>query len=234
MRMECLIEITLRKNLKISEKSKNSVFLKQSIFLPLFFVILFSNVKAQENNIKADSIPWVRPAIDSVSTDKITLKNDTLHGMQDSLKVKANGIQTTIKYYAVDSIITKISTNTTHLYGDARIEYGTVNLRADQIIIDRNNHELIARGTQDSTGNGPADRFSKMRRVFLKQKKSATILCPNEPGLRELLHNNRKDTCVERSSNVTPIILLTLPKASTFPARITRRLLHIFRQIKLK
>lgn len=79
-------------------------------------------------------------------------ENDTIPGQSDSLQVVVNGIQTTIKYYAADSIITKLLTNQTYLYGKARIEYGDINLAAERIVIDRNKNELTATGVQDSTG----------------------------------------------------------------------------------
>ena len=80
-------------------------------------------------------------------------RNDTIPGQSDSLQVVVNGIQTTIKYYAEDSIITRLISNQTYLYGNARIEYGRINLAAERIIIDRNKNELHATGVQDSLGN---------------------------------------------------------------------------------
>ena len=70
----------------------------------------------------------------------------------DSLTIQKGGIETTIKYYAEDSIITKTLTNVTYLYGNAYIEYGDIKLEAAEITIDRNINELTARGMQDSTG----------------------------------------------------------------------------------
>lgn len=110
------------------------------------------NLKAQVGSTKPDSLTNIQNRADSLLINEVPTRNDTLPGTRDSLKVNVNGIETTISYYAVDSIITKTKTNTTLLYGDARIEYGTINLRAAEIIIDRNTNELIARGVQDSTG----------------------------------------------------------------------------------
>ena len=72
----------------------------------------------------------------------------------DSIKVtNSSGIETTIKYFAEDSIITKTATNITYLYGNAYIEYGDIKLDAARIVIDREKSELTATGIQDSTGS---------------------------------------------------------------------------------
>ena len=145
MRMKRLIEITLRKNLKNSEKPKFSVFSNGKIYLLLIF--LFCSFSLQAQLIRAGEEDRQNRA-DPQSFGR----RDTIPGRSDSLQVVINGIQTTIKYYAEDSIITKLISNQTFLYGKARIEYGTINLAAERIIIDRNKNELLARGVQDSTG----------------------------------------------------------------------------------
>ena len=80
-------------------------------------------------------------------------QKDTIPGISDSLVVNANGIETTIRYFAKDSIITRITNNSTYLYGEARIEYGDIKLNAAEIVIDQSKQELIAKGTLDSLGN---------------------------------------------------------------------------------
>ncbi len=102
--------------------------------------------------VKPDSVANLQNRAESLPTNESIIPNDTIPGIRDSTKIVVNGIETTISYYALDSIITKVQTHTTYLYGDARIEYGTINLRAAQITIDRSTNELTARGVQDSTG----------------------------------------------------------------------------------
>lgn len=149
--MKRSIKITLHKSLKISEKAKNSLLSKRIIFLSLCFFILIFNLKAQVNAVKPDSIVTLQNRTNSLNTES-AIDRDTLPGIQDSAKIVVNGIETTIKYYAKDSIINKTQTNITYLYGEAKIEYGLINLRAAEITIDRNTNELTARGVQDSTG----------------------------------------------------------------------------------
>lgn len=151
MRMKRSIKITLHKSLKISEKPKNSLLSKRIIFFSLCFFILIFNLKAQVNAVKPDSIATLQNRTNSLNTES-AIDRDTLPGIQDSAKIVVNGIETTIKYYAKDSIINKTQTNITYLYGEAKIEYGLINLRAAEITIDRNTNELTARGVQDSTG----------------------------------------------------------------------------------
>jgi len=80
------------------------------------------------------------------------LANDTIPTLEDSISVNVGGFQTTVKYFAEDSIINKLVTNQTFLYGNAKIEYGRINLVAARIIIDKQKNELHATGVQDSTG----------------------------------------------------------------------------------
>ncbi|MFY0591289.1 putative LPS assembly protein LptD [Roseivirga sp.] len=102
--------------------------------------------------IKPDTTVALQNRAESLADNELPSAQDTIPGVQDSLKVEVNGIETTIEYYAKDSIITRTKDNTTYLYGDARIKYDKIDLLAAIIIIDRNNNELIARGVQDSTG----------------------------------------------------------------------------------
>ena len=110
-------------------------------------ILLTLQLGAQENRVVNDTIPPGRPAAvnppDTNSRPAIT----------DSIVVRKDGIETTIKYYAEDSIITRPRTNVTHLYGNAYIVYGDVRLEAERITIDRANNELVATGAQDSTGS---------------------------------------------------------------------------------
>lgn len=147
MRMKRLIEITLHKNLKNSEKPKFSLFSNQKIFFILTIFICFVSSRAQ-STAAGEAIRQNR-----AESTEVVSKKDTVPAISDSLQVIVNGIQTTIKYYAEDSIISKLLTNTTYLYGNAKIEYGDINLAAARIIIDRNKNELTATGVQDSLGN---------------------------------------------------------------------------------
>jgi hypothetical protein len=79
-------------------------------------------------------------ATDSVLTDSI-IADTTVQG----------DLQTQVKYTAVDSTIMDVNGKEVHLYKDAQVTYGTINLKADYIRLNWVTNEVFARGTYDST-----------------------------------------------------------------------------------
>lgn len=153
-----VIRIPLRKNLKFFHKAKKALSLVKNISFIVIMLLFSAGLNAQEKKIKSDSIPVkpVQSILDSLRAQSLMPQSDSTTTRPvgtDTLKVMKNGIETTILYYAEDSIITKTATNVTYLYGNAYIEYGKIKLDAAEIIIDRNKSELIANGVQDSTGS---------------------------------------------------------------------------------
>jgi lipopolysaccharide assembly outer membrane protein LptD (OstA) len=121
-------------------------------------LILSTGLQAQERRFKNDSLTVkpVQSVLDSLRAQSLQPRTDSTTTKPlgtDTLKVMSNGIETTIVYYAEDSIITKTATNVTYLYGNAYIQYGKIKLDAAEIEINRNTNELVARGVQDSTGS---------------------------------------------------------------------------------
>ncbi len=62
-------------------------------------------------------------------------------------------ITTTINYSAKDSIKFGATNRVVYLYGDAKIDYGTIQVEAEQIEIDWATNTVTARGIVDSLGN---------------------------------------------------------------------------------
>lgn len=152
-----VIRIPLRKNLNFFHKAKKPLRLVINISFIVIMLILSAGLQAQERRFKNDSLTVkpVQSVLDSLRAQSITPKTDSTTTKPlgtDTLKVMSNGIETTIVYYAEDSIITKTATNVTYLYGNAYIQYGKIKLDAAEIEINRNTNELVARGVQDSTG----------------------------------------------------------------------------------
>lgn len=85
---------------------------------------------------------------DSLHT--VTL-SDTLKKAADTIPKKGD-IETTILYTARDSIYTSIDSKIIWLYGDAKIVYGSIELEAEEIVIDYANSTLTAHGKRDSLG----------------------------------------------------------------------------------
>jgi hypothetical protein len=89
------------------------------------------------------------PQLDSLQI----IRPDTVPKSDTTNVVPKSEIQTTINYYAEDSIITDFTQNRVYLYNDAWFEYGNIRLDADLIIIDWEKSELFASGITDSLGN---------------------------------------------------------------------------------
>jgi hypothetical protein len=152
------------------------------------------------NGAKADTLAAIQPAIapDSVAadtltpTDSTTLRNgisvalsDSLNMVRDSLVrdslAKNSDLQSTVEYQSQDSTIMDVDGKQVHLYGDAEVKYGTIQLKADYIRIDWITNEIFAKGTYDSTtkktiGNpifqdGPESYNTRELRYNYKTKK---------------------------------------------------------------
>jgi hypothetical protein len=78
---------------------------------------------------------------------------DTLRTKNDTLKTQNKGdIETTINYSARDSIFSSLDNKMIWLYGDAKIQYGEIEVEAEEIIIDYINNTVTAHGIVDSLG----------------------------------------------------------------------------------
>ncbi len=128
------------------------------IFLLLWALptLVFSQQRKQRNTERPITFP------DSViNIQQPGIDPDTLNlSLQDSIPpgdttnvVPKGGIQTTINYFAEDSIITDFAENKVYLHRQAWFEYGNIRLDADLIIIDWDKSELFASGVTDSLGN---------------------------------------------------------------------------------
>ncbi|RYX82073.1 hypothetical protein EON73_04480 [bacterium] len=53
-----------------------------------------------------------------------------------------------LKYSAEDSVITDASSGTLKLYGNAKLQFKNVNIKADKVFFDQKNKQIIATGLQ--------------------------------------------------------------------------------------
>lgn len=82
-------------------------------------------------------------------------KQDTVKVViADSLKSKDSSLQSTVKYTAQDSTIMDVDAKTVHLYGQAKVSYGDIELEADYIRLDWGKNEIFAHGAPDTTKQG--------------------------------------------------------------------------------
>ncbi|MFA0963309.1 putative LPS assembly protein LptD [Roseivirga sp. BDSF3-8] len=129
--------------------------MRKSRSLISFIVFMFSglSVLAQtEGERKISSEPINENEPDSVvitQSDVVDIGNVS----QDTATSQPEGdIRTTIKYSAKDSTNMDLLGQKVYLYGDAKITYGTIELQADQIVIDYLTNSVTAEGREDSTG----------------------------------------------------------------------------------
>jgi hypothetical protein len=127
----------------------------------LVFVILLNipakgiaQERVRERRLVApDSL--LKPETPQILAPEQTLQfpNDSIPPADSTNVVPKGEIQTQIRYYGEDSIITDFTTNKVFLHKEAWFEYGNIRLDADLIIIDWDTNEIFASGVQDSLGN---------------------------------------------------------------------------------
>jgi lipopolysaccharide assembly outer membrane protein LptD (OstA) len=95
--------------------------------------------------------------------DSLSINDSTSFNSLDSLSIinsdslenappPKGDIETTINYSARDSINFSVESKIVHLYGNAKIKYGLIELEADYIEIDYGSNTIAATGKIDSTG----------------------------------------------------------------------------------
>ena len=150
--MFIVFAIPLRKGVNFSLEAKKSgfksLYVRYSfIFLCLYFLHLDASFAQERINTPQGTLPMQTDTSRIVPADTIP---------PDSLLVtppaKKSDIETTINYSARDSIFTSIDGKQITLYGNARIEYGEIELEAEEILIDYAKNTLTAHGVRDSLG----------------------------------------------------------------------------------
>jgi hypothetical protein len=103
-----------------------------------------NNAKNQTNNTRQPS--------KSALAKKNKITRDSLSVViPDSLKSKENQLETTVETFSSDSTILDIETQRYHLYGNAQVVYGEIELKADYIMLDWGRSEVFAHGMPDTT-----------------------------------------------------------------------------------
>jgi hypothetical protein len=116
----------------------------------------------------SSSFAQVEPRVKTPAGD-LRVKNDTSRlTSRDSLDVAASDslgtdslknrapkgdVETTINYTARDSMRASMDNQMIWLFGEAKIKYGSIELEAEEIIIDYANNSITAQGVKDSLGN---------------------------------------------------------------------------------
>lgn len=134
--------IPLDKSVNFSSKAKelaNIIPSVRLVFIISVFIGLagFSTWTYAQNPVTLDS-------------SNVKLAQDTIKNPADSISPKKGDIETTIKYTARDSINSSVDGQMIWLYGQAKIIYGSIELDAEEIVIDYANSTLTAHGIRDS------------------------------------------------------------------------------------
>lgn len=72
---------------------------------------------------------------------------------RDTLKVNDDSFEDVIYYSSRDSIYTDVKNKQVHLYGDAKVKNGEINMSAGYIMIDLNKNEVLATYAYDKDSN---------------------------------------------------------------------------------
>ena len=118
-----------------------------------FSVFCLSAHGQQSSPVNDAQSPGERPEINEETPKNNTIIRADSSIAGDTTAVEPRGdIETTVKYFAKDSIVMDREKETVYLYGDAKVEYGEITVEAAVIILDQQNNLLSAQGIKDSTG----------------------------------------------------------------------------------
>ncbi|MBS0000125.1 MAG: LPS-assembly protein LptD [Cyclobacteriaceae bacterium] len=128
--------------------------------------------------------------------DTSVLVSDTSSLASDT--IPQGEIETTIHYFARDSMRLDLNTHEISIFGEGRIDYGQIELTADRVNINYDTHEIMAVGTEDSLGNtigdpvfkdGPENYETKNMRYNFKSKKAIISGVVTQQG-EGIMHGN--------------------------------------------
>jgi lipopolysaccharide assembly outer membrane protein LptD (OstA) len=93
----------------------------------------------------------------------ITAKADSV-ARQDTTKKKSSGIDTSVVYSAVDSIVYSYPKKVMMMYGKGDVKYRTLGLKSERIDVNWNDNNLDSYGVLDSSKIGKTDSLKKLYR----------------------------------------------------------------------
>ena len=145
LRLLNLYQVTLHKILKFSLKPKKLLYKLNYAFIGLFLLIAHISYSQSGQEKPADSVN-IQPPVQTIDTT--TVQSDSLTNQQE----ETGDLSTKIKYISSDSTSLDVITQTIHLYKNAKITYGDIELSGDYIAIDFINESVLAKPGVDSTG----------------------------------------------------------------------------------
>ncbi|WHZ08412.1 MAG: LPS-assembly protein LptD [Cytophagales bacterium] len=150
------IKITLHKVVNFSQNDKYSTIQTLSKGMVFRAVLLFIAAMMFSIEGYSQKKPTPKPGTQPTNSDSFSSKSalrDTAKVKKDTTKTTQKGdIENTIVYSAEDSIISEMGKKIIHLYGNAKVTYGQMNMDAELITIDYDKSIITANGVPDSTG----------------------------------------------------------------------------------
>jgi len=116
----------------------------------VFLCMWWGHAMGQENPVATDTTSATLAAQDTVLAAQDTVVSDTT--LTDSLSVPQGPIETTITYFAQDSMVYDVTTGKIFLYNEAKVTYGEMDIEASRIQFDMTENLVSAQYTTDSTG----------------------------------------------------------------------------------
>lgn len=244
--------LTSFSNNKVNSVLRVFLSIVRRIILIVLFIIHYSGQSYGQELSKSvpDSNLLLKSAVDTNVVDSLARLNgdslllgDSLLSAQDSLAAakprRADDLTSEVKYQANDSIVFNLRTKGAKLYGEAVVDYETINLKAD--FIDQNwvTNEVTALPGVDSAGNKIGkpkfkdgdQEFESNRMVYNFRTKKARIsqmvtnegesyLIGKEVKLNQdqtiFIKNTQYTTC---SNTDHPHFYLNLYKAKIIPGK---------------
>lgn len=142
-------------NFSLNAKGPILNFRLVRIVLIVFFLASITTFAQVEPRVKppAGTLPVKNDTSRVAPPDSLIHQPDTLRSDSVKAPLPKGDIETTINYSARDSIRASMDGKMIWLYGEAKIKYGTIELEAEEIIIDYANNTIAAQGVRDSLGN---------------------------------------------------------------------------------
>jgi len=128
-----------------------------------------------------------------LSTDSISIteSNDSISTLESNDSIAKPVLEAIITYSAVDSIIPDFENQKVYMYKGGVVNYQTIELKADYIVLDLANKEVYAEGLPDSTGtkvgtpvfkDGTEEFASKTLRYNFDSKKGIIVDVKTKEG----------------------------------------------------
>lgn len=140
------------------DERKNSLKSSCALLLSVFLLLLTFNSRANYSTgseiCKSLTAFQDTSRFRSMSRDTIPLKNDSLIAKTDSfnLKLSKDSLDSPISYSASDSMVLDVPTKKITLFSKANVKSKDMDLSADSIEFDQENHTMTAMYRRDSTG----------------------------------------------------------------------------------